>query len=125
MTMAPTILRQALLFEYITLAWNVLATFRASSVALAGFALDSLIEIGASAMVIWELTEPGMARQKRALHLIEASFFAWAVTLSTQSWRSFYFYLHPNTSSASECFTLCIHASSGNGKRPSSFVFSL
>jgi hypothetical protein len=35
----------------------------AQSVALAGFGLDSLIEIGASTVVIWELSGTGQARQ--------------------------------------------------------------
>jgi len=49
-----------LALEYGTLSWNVagvvvlaIAAIRAPSVALAGFGLDSLIEIGASAVVIW------------------------------------------------------------------------
>jgi len=37
----------------------------ARSVALAGFALDSLIEIGASTVVIWELSGTGEERQRR------------------------------------------------------------
>jgi hypothetical protein len=52
-------IRQGLLLEYITLSWNVvgvtvviLAAIKASSVALAGFGLDSLIEILASAVVV-------------------------------------------------------------------------
>jgi hypothetical protein len=39
-----------------------LAAVAARSVALAGFGLDSLIEIGASAVVIWELSGTGEAR---------------------------------------------------------------
>ena len=48
--------------EYTTLAWNMagivvlaIAAVSARSVALAGFALDSLIEIGASTVVIWDV----------------------------------------------------------------------
>jgi hypothetical protein len=47
------LLRRGFVLEYATLAWNVagivvlaIATISARSVALAGFALDSLIEIG-------------------------------------------------------------------------------
>jgi hypothetical protein len=46
------LIKQGLLLEYLTLGWNVvgvviviLAAFAARSVALAGFGLDSLIEI--------------------------------------------------------------------------------
>jgi hypothetical protein len=49
------VLRRGFALEYATLAWNVagiavlaIAAISARSVALAGFALDSLIEIGAS-----------------------------------------------------------------------------
>ena len=58
--------------EYVTLAWNVAgivvlaaAALSAWSVALAGFALDSLIEIGASTVVIWVLSGTGEQRQRR------------------------------------------------------------
>lgn len=78
--------------EYATLAWNVLgivvlaaAAVSARSVALAGFGLDSLIEIGASTVVIWELSGTGEVRQRRALRLIGLSFAALAVYLLVQS----------------------------------------
>jgi hypothetical protein len=55
--------------EYATLAWNVIgivvlafAAASARSVALAGFGLDSLTEIGASTVVIWELSGTGASR---------------------------------------------------------------
>ena len=54
-TAARSLLRRGFALEYVTLAWNVVgivvlavAALRAGSVALAGFGLDSLIEIGAS-----------------------------------------------------------------------------
>jgi hypothetical protein len=60
----------------------------ARSVALAGFGLDSLIEIGASTVVIWELSGAGEARQRRALRLIGVAFALLAVYLAAQStWR--------------------------------------
>ena len=53
------LLRRGFALEYATLGWNVagivvlaIAAITARSVALAGFGLDSLIEIGASAVVI-------------------------------------------------------------------------
>jgi hypothetical protein len=54
----------------------------ARSVALAGFGLDSLIEIGASIVVIWELSGTGEARQRRALRLIGIAFAGIAWTAS-------------------------------------------
>jgi divalent metal cation (Fe/Co/Zn/Cd) transporter len=54
-------------------------------VALAGFGLDSLIEIGASTVVIWELSGTGEARQRRGLRLIGYAFTALAIYLLVQS----------------------------------------
>ncbi|HET9967818.1 MAG TPA: cation transporter, partial [Streptosporangiaceae bacterium] len=55
------LLRRGRLLEGITLGWNAagivvlaFAAVAARSVALAGFGLDSLIEIGASTVVLWE-----------------------------------------------------------------------
>jgi len=63
------LLRRGFALEYVTLAWNVaglaVLAVAARSVALAGFGLDSLIEIGASTVVIWELSGTGQARQRR------------------------------------------------------------
>ncbi|MDH6130454.1 cation transporter [Kitasatospora sp. GP82] len=61
------------------------AALGARSVALAGFGLDSLIEIGASTVVIWELSGTGEERQKRALKLIGVGFALLAVYLLVQS----------------------------------------
>jgi divalent metal cation (Fe/Co/Zn/Cd) transporter len=87
-----TLLRRGFVLEYATLAWNVagiavlaFAAISATSVALAGFALDSLIEIGASIVVIWELSGTGEDRQRRGLRLIGYAFAALAVYLLVQS----------------------------------------
>lgn len=86
------LLRRGFALEYATLGWNVVgivvlafAAIAARSVALAGFGLDSLIEIGASTVVIWELSGTGEKRQRRALRLIGAAFVALAVYLTIQS----------------------------------------
>jgi divalent metal cation (Fe/Co/Zn/Cd) transporter len=78
--------------EWATLGWNVagiivlaFAAIMARSVALAGFGLDSLIEIGASTVVIWELSGTGADRQRRGLWLIGCSFAVLAVYLLVQS----------------------------------------
>jgi divalent metal cation (Fe/Co/Zn/Cd) transporter len=97
MTPAGDPSRQALLrcgfaLEYATLSWNVIgivvlaiAAVSARSVALAGFGLDSLIEIGASTVVIWELSGTGEERQRRGLRLIGYAFAALAAYLLVQS----------------------------------------
>jgi divalent metal cation (Fe/Co/Zn/Cd) transporter len=86
------LLRRGFALEYITLGWNVagiivlaIAAITARSVALAGFGLDSLIEIGASTVVIWELSGTGAARQRRGLRLIGYAFAALAAYLLVQS----------------------------------------
>jgi divalent metal cation (Fe/Co/Zn/Cd) transporter len=86
------LLRRGLALEYSTLGWNVIgilvlavAAISAKSVALAGFGLDSLIEIGASTVVIWELSGTGEARQRFALRLIGIAFAALALYLLVQS----------------------------------------
>jgi len=53
-------------------------------VALAGFGLDSLIEIFASMVVVWQLTGAGKEREQRALRLIGLAFLALAVYLVGQ-----------------------------------------
>ncbi|WP_333774343.1 cation transporter [Streptomyces sp. IBSBF 3136] len=87
-----TLLRWGFALEYATLSWNVIgivvlafAAISARSVALAGFGLDSLIEIGASTVVIWELSDTGEGRQRRALRLIGFGFGLLAVYLLVQS----------------------------------------
>jgi divalent metal cation (Fe/Co/Zn/Cd) transporter len=86
------LLRRGRLLEVATLGWNVVgivvlavAALAAGSVALAGFGFDSLIEIGASTVVLWELSGTGAGRQQRALRLIAVAFVALAVYLVLQS----------------------------------------
>ena len=86
------LVRRGLILEGATLGWNVVgivvlaaAALSARSVALAGFGLDSLIEIGASTVVIWELSGTGESRQRRALRLIGGAFATLAVYLAAQS----------------------------------------
>src|SRR3954447_2388705 len=90
---SPTgLLRRGRLLEAATLGWNVVgllaltvAALRSRSVALAGFGLDSLIEIGASTVVLWELAGTGEARRRRAPRLIGGAFAALVGYLAVQS----------------------------------------
>jgi len=91
-TDAAALLRRGRMLEVITLGWNVagivvlaIAAIGARSVALAGFGLDSLIEIGASTVVLWELSGTGEERQRRALRLIGGAFVILAAYLAVQS----------------------------------------
>jgi divalent metal cation (Fe/Co/Zn/Cd) transporter len=91
--------------ETATLCWNVVgvvvlafAALQARSVALAGFGLDSLIEIGASTIVLWELAGVGQERQRRAMRLIGFAFVGLAVYLGIQSTIVLIVGFHPHHS---------------------------
>ena len=99
------LLRRGFALEYVTLTWNVagivvlaIAAITARSVALAGFGLDSLIEIGASVVVIWELSGTGELRQRRALRMIGSAFAVLAVYLLAQSTLVLATGIHPRHS---------------------------
>lgn len=100
-----SLLRRGFALEYATLVWNVVgivilasAAISAKSVALAGFGLDSLIEIGASSVVIWELAGTGEARRRKALRLIGAAFGALGIYLTVQSTTVLVTGFHPKPS---------------------------
>jgi divalent metal cation (Fe/Co/Zn/Cd) transporter len=106
------LLRRGFLLEYLTLAWNAVgivilgvAAWTARSVALAGFGLDSLIEIAASVVVVWELSGTGKTRQRTALRLIGAAFAALAVYLAAQSTVVLAAGFHPHHSAAGIAWT--------------------
>jgi divalent metal cation (Fe/Co/Zn/Cd) transporter len=101
------LLRRGLLLEYVTLGWNVVGTvvvvwaaIAANSVALAGFGLDSLIEIVASVVVVWQLTNAGRDREKIALRIIGIAFLALALYVLVQSAVTLVSRSHPNPSPA-------------------------
>ena len=86
------LLRRGRALEVATLAWNVVglavlawSAVAARSVALAGFGLDSMIEIAASVVVLWELAGSSAHRQERALRAIRVAFLALAAYLLAQS----------------------------------------
>lgn len=86
-----SLLKRGFLLEYLTLGWNVvgviivaLSALAARSVALAGFGLDSLIEIFASVVVVWQLSGVDLKRERRALRLIGWAFIALAVYILAQ-----------------------------------------
>jgi divalent metal cation (Fe/Co/Zn/Cd) transporter len=87
-----SLLRRGLWLEYATLGWNVVGTVivlfaavRARSAALAGFGLDSAIEIFASVVVVWQLKGVEQGRENLALKLIGAAFIALAIYVLIQS----------------------------------------
>jgi len=93
------------LLETATLGWNVAGVFvlavaaiQARSVALAGFGLDSLLEIGASTVVLWELADVAQVRRQRAMRLIGFAFMGLAAYLAVQSTVVLVLGLHPRHS---------------------------
>ena len=99
------LLKRGLLLEYLTLGWNVvgvilviLAAYAARSVALAGFGLDSLIEIFASIVVVWQLKGINLNRERRALRLIGMAFIALVCYIVAQLLYTFLTGTHPATS---------------------------
>ena len=79
---------RAVRLEYFTIAWNVLeavvallAGIAASSIALVGFGLDSVIETASGLALLWRLRQRGLedeAADARAVRLVGATFFALA-----------------------------------------------
>ncbi len=93
------------MLEYATLAWNVAgagvviaAALAAGSVALAGFGIDSLIEIFASIVVVWQLKGSDRHRERSALRLIGLAFFALVIYVLVQSARTLSSQSQPQTS---------------------------
>ncbi|WP_374296749.1 cation transporter [Sphingomonas sp.] len=87
-----SLLQRGLWLEYATLGWNVIGTVvvlvaavRTGSAALAGFGLDSAIEIFASVVVVWQLKGLEQGREASALKLIGAAFIALATYVLVQS----------------------------------------
>lgn len=102
---ARGLLSRGLWLEYITLAWNLIGTpvmmlsaIKTGSTAFAGFGLDSLIEIFASIVVIWQLKGHSDGREAQALRMIGAAFFLLAAYILVQSLWTLASGSHPHTS---------------------------
>jgi divalent metal cation (Fe/Co/Zn/Cd) transporter len=98
-------MRRGVTLEALTLAWNIVGVvvlavlaLAARSVALLGFGLDSLVEIGASVVVLWELRNNQGDRERRALALIAVSFAVVSLYLSVQSTADLVTRGHPHHS---------------------------
>lgn len=92
-TARAALLRRGIRLELATLGWNVVgvvvvfaAAFTAGSVALAGFGLDTAIEILASTVVIWHLRDTAdEQRERRALLVIGWAFVGLAIYVTAQA----------------------------------------
>jgi len=88
--------RRGFWLEYASMAWMaaeaavaITAGILASSVALTGFGLDSVIEFFAAAIVVWQLRGEiaGQERETKAVRLIGVTFFALAAYLAVEGIR--------------------------------------
>jgi divalent metal cation (Fe/Co/Zn/Cd) transporter len=85
--------RRGFWLEYASMAWMtveaavaVISGILASSIALIGFGLDSVIEFFAATVVVWQLRGTvSEDRETRALRLIALTFFALAAYLAVES----------------------------------------
>jgi divalent metal cation (Fe/Co/Zn/Cd) transporter len=99
------------LLEWFTVVWNVLeaivgltAGFLAGSVALVGFALDSIVEASSGSILLWRLrTEQGGSRtaeeaERRAIRLVAVAFLALAGYVGIRSSMDLVTRARPNES---------------------------
>lgn len=84
--------RCALALAWATIAWNSVEAVvalasgaAASSIALVGFGLNSIVEVGSAVVIVWQLSGADEEREERALRLIGLSFFAFAAYVVGQS----------------------------------------
>ena len=91
-------LQRGLLLEYFTVTWNALeavvglvAGILAGSVALVGFALDSVVEASSGSILIWRLkteqrgTRTAEEAEHRAIRLVAVAFFALAAYVGSRA----------------------------------------
>lgn len=98
--------RRAQLLAALSVSYNVLeavvaiaAGAVASSVALVGFGLDSLVEVGSGLVILWQFRHPlPETRERQALRLIAVSFFALAAYVTVESARTLLGATHPDAS---------------------------
>jgi divalent metal cation (Fe/Co/Zn/Cd) transporter len=93
---AAVLLRRIRLLVAATIGYNVVeavvaisAGVVASSTALIGFGLDSVVEVGSAAAVAWQFAAPDPhQRERTALRVIAFSFFALAAYVTVESVRA-------------------------------------
>lgn len=98
-----TLHARAVRLEYFTISWNVVeavvaigAGLLAGSVALVGFGVDSGIEVISAVGLLWRLRKAGpyaevseeSAAEKRALHIVAATFFLLAAYITYEAIES-------------------------------------
>jgi len=112
MTLQTQNRRRAVRVELFTVGWNVIeaivalaAGVVAGSVALVGFGLDSLVEVSAALVVLWQFFGVPEEREHRALKLIGVCFFALAAYVTFASIRDLLTRSEPSASIAGIAIT--------------------
>jgi divalent metal cation (Fe/Co/Zn/Cd) transporter len=84
--------RTALVLAWATIAWNSIEAIvaiasgaEAGSIALVGFGLNSIVEVGSALVVVWQFSGADIEREQRALKLIAGSFFVFAAYVAGQA----------------------------------------
>ena len=84
--------RTALTLAWATIAWNsieavvaIASGAEAGSIALVGFGLNSIVEVGSAVVVVWQFSGAHLEREQRALKLIAGSFFVFAAFVAGQA----------------------------------------
>lgn len=84
--------RTALVLAWATIAWNSLEAIvaiasgaEARSIALVGFGLNSIVEVGSALVVVWQFSGADVEREQQALKLIAGSFFVFAAYVTGQA----------------------------------------
>jgi divalent metal cation (Fe/Co/Zn/Cd) transporter len=122
------LVRRGLTLECLTLGWNVvgcvvlaIAAVSAGSLALAGFGVDSAIEIVASLVVVWQLRGSTDAQRERtALRVIAVAFALLAAYIAVQATVAFASGAHAGHSTAGIVWlalTICAMLALAAGKR--------
>jgi divalent metal cation (Fe/Co/Zn/Cd) transporter len=110
---AARLRRRGFWLEYASIAWMtaeaavaITAGIIASSIALTGFGLDSVIELAAAVLVIWQLRGgQDEDREQRAVRLIGVTFFALAAYLAVEAVRDLAAHARPASSPAGLAIT--------------------
>ena len=94
MTATVNLTQRGVRLAQLSVGWNAVeagvaisAGLAAGSVALTGFGLDSIVEVLAAVVVLWQLKGIAEEREQLALRLIGASFFALAAYVTATSIR--------------------------------------
>ena len=97
--------KKALLYEYLTIAWNVfegivcvaIGLF-SGSIVLVAYGLESGVEVFASSMVVWDLKGRSKKREKLALKLIGGAYFIVSLYIFIHAATSLLAHVHPDKS---------------------------